>query len=811
MKTRRTHRWINAVAVLFLFCVMSCMTAWGAVPQASYNLRIKEIKTSAVVKTASGYSRLFYQDGSILIEDYDTAYTIKRRRTLKCELDIYGGFYAGADAYYFVFGQMNTAEDDNAEVIRVVKYSKSWQRLGAASIHGTEEFGGQVRTPFKRGNVGMAEVDGHLYIVTGHEGYVDPDYNMGHQGMLMIEVNEATMSGRITDADYYHSLSQHITIKDADHIYVLEESESGRRTKITKKSVTDQIGETITALKYGGERTSAWAIATGATADAIETSSTHVLALGTSIDRSRYGEDSNGYNIYLTTTPLDDFTEEATTFTWLTSDDLEDGYKDVKMTKIDDNRFMISWEKSGETGKAGATDYDSMSQHVIHYLYIDGTGKVISKERTFAGAMSDCEPIVDNGKVLFYASDGSATAFYTFDNSSGDATKKIYYSAGPDATWTFSNGTLTIRGTGKINDHFSEDSLEQISHRITMVSIGKGITSIGDSAFTYMPNLKYVRIPSGVTKLGKQAFYQLTNLTTVYMPRSVTSIGQETFDATCVYIDGIPMRKGKIICGHGTVAEKYAKSIYMACQAPSVTLANKTVKETGNPIAIAPAKVAFTKGKLSYAYYTDSACKIPTTTANGSLEKGSAPSKTGTYYVRATAAAELTFGVVRSKAAVLTIQEDPTLHAAEMLIKGKILSDTKTGGRYKVWSVTSTGGKPTGGTVSYYAPISKTKTSAVIPTTVTLYGVKMRVTSITAYAFSKCTLLQKVTIGSNVQQIGKYAFSGCKSLKTINFTTSKLTLAKLGEHCFAGIPSNFQLTAPTAVQSKYLVWIKKRM
>lgn len=56
--------------------------------------------------------------------------------TLKRELEYYGGCYAGKDAYFLVFGQSNTEEDDPKEVLRVVKYDKNWKRKDSASISG---------------------------------------------------------------------------------------------------------------------------------------------------------------------------------------------------------------------------------------------------------------------------------------------------------------------------------------------------------------------------------------------------------------------------------------------------------------------------------------------------------------------------------------------------------------------------------------------------------------------------------------------------------------------------------------------------
>ena len=43
---------------------------------------------------------------------------------------------------------------------------------------------------FDYGCVEMTETNGTLYIVTGHEGYVDESVGQGHQGFLMIAVDQ---------------------------------------------------------------------------------------------------------------------------------------------------------------------------------------------------------------------------------------------------------------------------------------------------------------------------------------------------------------------------------------------------------------------------------------------------------------------------------------------------------------------------------------------------------------------------------------------------------------------------------------------
>lgn len=71
--------------------------------------------------------------GQILIETYssDGKALIKTQKLSK-ELSIFGGFYAGTKYNFLVFAQNNYSHNNSTEVFRVVKYSKDWNRLGAA-------------------------------------------------------------------------------------------------------------------------------------------------------------------------------------------------------------------------------------------------------------------------------------------------------------------------------------------------------------------------------------------------------------------------------------------------------------------------------------------------------------------------------------------------------------------------------------------------------------------------------------------------------------------------------------------------------
>ncbi|MBE6594490.1 MAG: leucine-rich repeat domain-containing protein, partial [Ruminococcaceae bacterium] len=64
---------------------------------------------------------------------------------------------------------------------------------------------------------------------------------------------------------------------------------------------------------------------------------------------------------------------------------------------------------------------------------------------------------------------------------------------------------------------------------LTSVTIGDGVTSIGDSAFRGCLSLTSINIPDGVTSIGNSAFYGCTILTSVTIGDGVISIGYSAF------------------------------------------------------------------------------------------------------------------------------------------------------------------------------------------------------------------------------------------------------------------------------------------
>ncbi len=99
---------------------------------------------------------------------------------------------------------------------------------------------------------------------------------------------------------------------------------------------------------------------------------------------------------------------------------------------------------------------------------------------------------------------------------------------GENVTWTFddSAGTLTISGTGAMNDYdYYNRPWENYEDNIKKVVINNSVTAIGENAFYDCDSLTSITIPDSVTTIGAFAFFDCIGLINITIPNSVTTIG----------------------------------------------------------------------------------------------------------------------------------------------------------------------------------------------------------------------------------------------------------------------------------------------
>ena len=132
-----------------------------------------------------------------------------------------------------------------------------------------------------------------------------------------------------------------------------------------------------------------------------------------------------------------------------------------------------------------------------------------------------------------------------------------------------------------------------------------------------------------------------------------------------------------------------------------------------------------------------------------------------------------------------------------------VVEDKSSKATYKV---TSNKGKLT---VTYNSTKNKNASKAVIPDLVKIKGKKYKVTAIAPYAFKNNKKLKKITIGKNIEKIGKYAFYGCKNLKSIKIKTVKLKKNSIGKNAFKKINKKARFKVPRKKFKLYKKLIKK--
>ena len=122
---------------------------------------------------------------------------------------------------------------------------------------------------------------------------------------------------------------------------------------------------------------------------------------------------------------------------------------------------------------------------------------------------------------LYYASDGTKVAVH--DEGT----------CGPNLTWDFTNGVLTISGTGAMSDYESAGEQPWKDYRSTIKSVvvEEGVTTIGSYAFRACTKMTSVSLPEGLTIIGVSAFQGDDNasFTTITFPSTLTNIGIEAF------------------------------------------------------------------------------------------------------------------------------------------------------------------------------------------------------------------------------------------------------------------------------------------
>ncbi len=198
---------------------------------------------------------------------------------------------------------------------------------------------------------------------------------------------------------------------------------------------------------------------------------------------------------------------------------------------------------------------------------------------------------------------------------------------GNDLTWKIENGTLTISGSGAMEDYTATNEAPWFEQRfgITKIKIGDDVTSIGNHAFSGLENaytadcgnverigdfaffccvmLDSVTFGEGLKYIGEGAFANCWVLSQVEIPNTVETIGTGAFMGTCIEGDLV---FGDALKTIGTMA------FFMCYGITGVTISD-SVESVGDSAFygcefvdhVSIGKSVRNIGELAFAYCTD--------------------------------------------------------------------------------------------------------------------------------------------------------------------------------------------------------------
>ena len=387
-------------------------------------------------------------EGKLLVEYYSSDFEPLSTKLIDNELPIFGAFYDSGNNYYVLSGQENPKQNDSLEVFRITKYDKNWNKIKSCGLYGAN-----TTVPFDAGSARMTHSGDHLLVRTCHEMYKSSDGN-NHQSNVTIEVDMPSMT--ITDSytgimnvDYgyvSHSFNQFIKT-DGTHIVALDHGDAHPRSAVLVKynsdfttgkffpSYFDKVSN-IDVVTYP-EYTAGHYNYTGAAIGGFDVSSSSYIVAQSTVDLD-YINTSETRNVYVSAVSKDLSTNKLNKITSYAEG--TDSASAPQLVKINDNSFLLLWARDTK----------------VSCVKLNADGTVNGSIHTFEGSLSDCQPVIKNGRAVWYVYDKNNVTFNSLNLSNLDDIKTVDVKTGHDyetkyASKTDGTVTQTCKSCGYVN------------------------------------------------------------------------------------------------------------------------------------------------------------------------------------------------------------------------------------------------------------------------------------------------------------------------------------------------------------------------
>ena len=342
---------------------------------------------------------------------------------------------------------------------------------------------------------------------------------------------------------------------------------------------------------------------------------------------------------------------------------------------------------------------------------------------------------------------------------------------GDNLTWTFDNGTLTISGTGEMKNYSGNLNQSAPWHSniksIKSVVIEKGVTNIGDYAFSWCNSLTSITIPNSVISIGRDAFDNCSSLTSITIPNSITSIGSCTF-SSCSSLTSIMIPSS--ITSIGSAAFSNCSSLTSITIPSSVTsIGTGTFNFCSSLTSIIIPNSITSIGQAVFSNCSSlTNITIPNSvTYIGAYAFSSCSSLTNITILNSVTRIEPYAFSNCSSLTNITIPNSVTFIGEDAFNNCSSLENIKVDDKNKYYS--SIGGN------LYNSDKTKLIQYAIGKNDKT-FNIPIGVTSIGKDAFSNCSSLTSITIPNSVTSIGFGTFENCSNLTSITIPNSMTSI-----------------------------------
>ena len=433
------------------FAVAQCVAYSGSnVNDQDYVQWSDTVKSYLTVCDNGNYMRVQSGaiEGKLLVEYYSSDFEPLSTKLIDNELPIFGAFYDSGNNYYVLSGQENPKQNDSLEVFRITKYDKNWNKIKSCGLYGAN-----TTVPFDAGSARMTHSGDHLLVRTCHEMYKSSDGN-NHQSNVTIEVDMPSMT--ITDSytgimnvDYgyvSHSFNQFIKT-DGNHIVALDHGDAHPRSAVLVKynsdfttgkffpSYFEQVSN-IDVVTYP-EYTAGHYNYTGAAIGGFDVSSSSYIVAQSTVDLD-YINTSETRNVYVSAVSKDLSTNKLNKITSYAEGTASASAP--QLVKINNNSFLLLWARDTK----------------VSCVKLNADGTVNGSIHTFEGSLSDCQPVIKNGRAVWYVYDKNNVTFNSLNLSNLDDIKTVDVKTGHDyetkyASKTDGTVTQTCKSCGYVN------------------------------------------------------------------------------------------------------------------------------------------------------------------------------------------------------------------------------------------------------------------------------------------------------------------------------------------------------------------------